>query len=140
MSPSSGPASPAWPAPGYFFLATDTPPLLRWLAGRAVAAGAQLRFSTPVRSARLGVNTRFLRGAEAEFTGVRGVHPDRLHCFLDSRLAPGYIAWVVPGVHGVQVGLACDPTHGPDLDACVRRLHRVFDFSSARRESPESRP
>lgn len=140
-------------SPGYFFLATDTPALLRWLGVRAAAAGAQLRFSTPVRSANLGarwivgadgprsqvaraaglgVNARFLMGAEAEFMGVGGVDPDRLHCFLDSRLAPGYIAWAVPGVHGVQVGLACTVPFRPDLDACVRRLGRVFDFSAAR--------
>src|SRR2546427_11315698 len=29
-------------APGYFFLATDTPRLMRWLAGRAEQAGARL--------------------------------------------------------------------------------------------------
>lgn len=30
-------------APGYFFLATDTPGLMRWLAARAAAAGVTLR-------------------------------------------------------------------------------------------------
>ncbi|HMI37879.1 MAG TPA: FAD-dependent oxidoreductase, partial [Steroidobacteraceae bacterium] len=28
-------------APGYYFLTTDTPGLMRWLAGRAVQAGAE---------------------------------------------------------------------------------------------------
>jgi flavin-dependent dehydrogenase len=140
-------------SPGYFFLATDTPALMRWLAGRAADVGAQFRFSTPVgsvdfdarwvvgadgprsqvaRAAGLGLNTRFLVGVEAEFSGVGGVDPDRLHCFLDSRLAPGYLAWAVPGVHGLQVGLACGPPNQPDLDRCVARLARVFDFRRAR--------
>jgi digeranylgeranylglycerophospholipid reductase len=30
-------------SPGYYFLATDTPQLLRWLTRRATAAGAQVR-------------------------------------------------------------------------------------------------
>lgn len=140
-------------SPGYFFLATDTPALMRWLAHRAEGAGAELRFSTKVRSlnlgarwvvgadgprsrvarwARLGVNTRFLVGVEAEFTGVGGIDADRLHCFLDSRIAPGYLAWAVPGVHGIQVGLACRRPHLPDLDRCLRQLSRIFDFSTAR--------
>ena len=32
-------------APGYYFLATDTPALMRWLAGRAVEAGRMLELA-----------------------------------------------------------------------------------------------
>ena len=40
--------------------------------------------------------------------GSRAIDPERLHCFLDRRLARGYIGWVVPGYRGLmQVGLAC---------------------------------
>jgi len=98
----------------------------RWIVG---ADGPR---SSVARAAGLGSNTRFLVGVEAEFEGVRGIHPDRLHCFLDSHLAPGYLAWAVPGVHGIQVGLACSPPAIPNLDRCVARLGRVFDFRSAR--------
>ena len=131
-------------SPGYYFLATDTAGLLRWLAASAREAGARLRFSSPVRSiarrrsrftlagvaarfvagadgrrsrvagaAGLGRNASFLTGVEAEVEGARGIDPRCLHCFLDSRLAPGYLAWVVPGVGGAQVGLACRPPHRP---------------------------
>ena len=30
---------------------------------------------------------------------------NRLHCFLDAELAPGYIGWVIPGIDITQVGL-----------------------------------
>src|SRR5262249_33258281 len=81
----------------------------------------------------LGINREFLAGVEAELDGVQGVDPDRLHCFLDSELAPGYIGWVVPGVGATtQVGLACRRPHRPDLAAFVRKIGALFDFSSAR--------
>lgn len=151
--------------PGYYFLATDTPGVLQWMAKRAgdsgaivqCAAGARTierdtgavvingdlraRFvvgadgvkSLTARRLGLSVNRRFLAGVEAEFEGVAGVDGDQLHVFLDSAIAPGYIAWVVPGVHATQVGLAVTRPHRPDLDACIAKLATVFDFSRARR-------
>lgn len=125
-------------APGYYFLATDTPQLIRWLAQQAVDAGAEITCGQAFRDANrlqsgfdlgeqsttrflvgadgpnsqvakrlgLGLNTDFLFGMEYEYADVEIEHPDRLHCFLDRRLAPGYIAWVVAGVEMLQVGLA----------------------------------
>lgn len=154
-------------AAGYYFLATDTPALMRWLAREAARAGAHLRFGRPWRGARetgdglalvdggervrdlvgadgphsavaaefgLGRNTEFLLGVEAEYEGIAGIDPDRLHCFLDARLARGYIGWVVPGVRGVaQVGLACRRPARPDLPAFEAKLAAQFDWSRARR-------
>ncbi len=125
-------------APGYYFLATDTPNVMRWLATAAERAGATLELGTAftgmqrqrsgfeldglgtarfvigadgprskvARSAGLGANERFLAGVEYEFAGASIAAADKLHCFIDRQLAPGYIAWVVAGVGGVQVGLA----------------------------------
>jgi flavin-dependent dehydrogenase len=125
-------------APGYYFLATDTPGVMRWLAGRAEQAGAAIAYralfreagrtrsgfnlrelgtarylvgadgpnSTVARAAGLGRNTQFLFGLEHEYPGITIADPDLLHCFVDRRLAPGYIAWVVAGPSAVQVGLA----------------------------------
>ena len=125
-------------APGYYFLATDTPRLMRWLADRAVEAGAAIdcgtaftraerlpsgfrlpglgdtRFlvgadgpnSTVARALGLGRNTEFLFGLEHEYKGAAIPAPDRLHCFIDAKLAPGYIGWMLSGVGAVQVGLA----------------------------------
>jgi flavin-dependent dehydrogenase len=154
-------------ASGYYFLATDTPALMRWFAREARRAGAHLRFARPYRGARrvaggfellgdgervryligadgpnsrvaaefgLGRNTQFLLGVEAEYEGIAGIDPERLHCFLDRRLARGYIGWVVPGYRGLlQVGLACRQPDRPQLGAFERKLARLFDFSGARR-------
>lgn len=149
-------------SPGYFFLATDTPAMMRWLAGVAEDAGAKIRCGTSYQgcergsqgvrlaeqdlaatflvgadgprsrvAADLGLakNQQFLVGAEVELTGVRGLDADRLHVFLDTRLAKGYIAWAVPGVGVTQVGLA---TRGPiagRIDALLEQLGKVCDLS-----------
>ena len=95
--------------------------------------GADGARSRVAREFGLGLSERFLVGAEFEYDGVRGVDPDRLHCFLDSNIAPGYIAWVIAGVRGItQVGLACRGNHTPDVEAFRARLATLFDFSEAR--------
>ncbi|MEX2186138.1 MAG: NAD(P)/FAD-dependent oxidoreductase [Pirellulales bacterium] len=172
-------------SPGYFFLATDTPGVMRHLADMATAAGARLQFGTSFSGCQatrdgfriatksrgdpeldcrylvgadgarsrvatdlqLGGNRRFLVGAEVELVGVRGIDEDRLHVFLDSRLAKGYIAWAVPGVGVTQVGLATSQAAGGRangsanvasgpiagrLDALLTRLAGMFDLSAAK--------
>ena len=136
-------------SPGYSFLATDTPALLRWFARQAEESGAEIRTgvewdgardgaflvgadgprSRVARTVGLGINREFLTGVEAEFEGVRGVDESVLHCFLDPALAPGYLGWVVPGVGITQVGLAC---RRPRLEPFLRKVSRVFDFGAAR--------
>ncbi len=157
-------------APGYYFLATDTPGLMRWLAAQAQAAGAELRLGTLFTDARrdahgfdlgeaghcrylvgadgpqsrvakalgLGRNRQFLFGIEHEYAGADIASPERLHCFIDRRLAPGYIGWVVAGVGMVQVGLAGRVGHGfggagplppqQAMAAFLDKIAPVFDF------------
>ncbi len=146
-------------APGYYFLASDTAGVLRWLAAEAQRAGAEIfydlrfdgaepcaggwrlaappietRFLIGADGARsrvaealgLGRNRRFLTGVEAEFPEAPAVDPEVLHCFLDSRLAPGYLAWIVPGVGITQVGLAVRAGRRPELGAFLDRLGPRF--------------
>ncbi|HWX56767.1 MAG TPA: NAD(P)/FAD-dependent oxidoreductase [Verrucomicrobiae bacterium] len=156
-------------APGYYFLATDTPELMRWLAARAEDAGARIvyrssfaqatrtrsgfdlgdggttRFlvgadgpnSRVARTLGLGQNSKFLFGIEYEYAGTEIADPDKLHCFVDSRLAPGYIAWVVAGVGVVQVGLARrvgrnQPAADAAMGAFLEKIVRFFDFRNMR--------
>ncbi len=80
----------------------------------------------------LGRNTRFLRGLELEVVGLRGLDEDCLHVFLDPQLAPGYIAWAVPGIGVTQIGLASRDEHRASLDPLLAKLERLFDFAEAR--------
>lgn len=157
--------------PGYFFLATDTPGVLRWWAEEAQRAGAGIRCGCGFRAAevdgdrhltvhttskhdasirtgylvgadgvssavaqamRLGRNRRWLPAVEAEFEGVEDIDLDRLHVFIDSRIAPGYLAWVVPGAGVTQVGLAANRPHPININGFVERARRVFNFDRAK--------
>lgn len=125
-------------APGYYFLATDTPELMRLLARRCEAAGVRIQYGAPFTSASahangyalpdgtdacylvgtdgpkshvaktlsLGENRQFIFGIEHEYEGADFDASERLHCFIDKRLAPGYIGWIIAGVGVTQVGLA----------------------------------
>jgi len=150
--------------PGYYFLATDTPALMRWFAMHAASHGARLQFGRTFEGARregdrividsariatrylvgadgprskvaqtfgLGRNRRFLTGVEFEFDGVRNVSAEHLHVMIDHELAPGYIAWAVPGVNVLQVGLASNHRAVPRVERVVERLGRWFDFREA---------
>jgi flavin-dependent dehydrogenase len=152
-------------APGYFFQATDTAGLLRWMADEAQRAGARLmfgaKFSTAIQDGEtiripehglssdyligadgarsrvaeifgLGRNRQFLAGLEIECEELRGLDRRYLHCFADSRIAPGYIGWVVPG-HGVtQIGTAARRGCKPDLALLIERTKKLFGISKLR--------
>ncbi|MBA2547743.1 MAG: NAD(P)/FAD-dependent oxidoreductase [Burkholderiaceae bacterium] len=157
--------SVALDSPGYFFLATDTPNLMRWLLAQAIAAGVDVRLATLFTGAQregagfavnhvghvrfivgadgptskvarafgLGINREFLFGIEAELTGVSLPEPGRLHCFLDRRLARGYIGWAFGGVGVTQIGLAARQRRAGDtvdLDAFLKKLAQIFDLTS----------
>src|SRR5690606_11499140 len=139
--------------PGYYFLAIDTPGVMRWLAGELERAGVELRLMQSFTDARRtvggwqvaglgscrwlvgadGAKSRvamraglarvreFLYGVEHEFDGATLAEPDRLHCFIDRDLAPGYIGWAAQNPRGVQFGLAFRHRHDragvPDIAA-----------------------
>ena len=153
-------------APGYFFLATDTAGLMRWLAREAARAGATVLFGARFKNAsllpdrvhlhdidisaryilgadgarsrvaevfNLGRNKEFLVGMETEYEETPSVDPDFLHCFIDSKLAPGYLGWVVPGVGMTQVGLAVSDNffgakRKPDYAAFQKHIDHRFAF------------
>jgi len=162
-------------APGYYFLATDTPNIMRWLAAATEHAGATLKLGTTftgmqrqrsgfaldglgaarfvigadgprskvARSVGLGTNKRFLAGVEYEFADATIADADKLHCFIDRQMAPGYIAWVLAGVGVVQAGLArragnAEPTGWrPDdaMAAFLAKIAPVIDLTGVRPSS-----
>lgn len=152
-------------APGYYFLATDTPNLMRWLAAQAEKAGARIAYKSSFQNAQrtqsgfdlgvfgttrflvgadgpgsrvakvlgLGQSRKFLFGVEHEYAGVEIAEADKLHCFIDRRIAPGYIGWVVAGVGAVQVGLARRVRDGQSdanaaMAAFLEKIAPLFDL------------
>ncbi|MGE0753857.1 MAG: NAD(P)/FAD-dependent oxidoreductase [Alphaproteobacteria bacterium] len=80
---------------------------------------------------KLGQNTQFLLGAEAEYTGLPLGDEGAFYCFLNQQLAYGYLGWVIPGVGVTQVGLAQRMPARPDIDAFVKHMGSSFDFTGA---------
>jgi digeranylgeranylglycerophospholipid reductase len=93
--------------------------------------GADGAKSAVARHFGLGLNKRFLTGVEIEYDALEKADPRFLHCFLDSKLAPGYIAWVAPGPSVFHAGLAAGPGRRPRLRAFLKRTEPIFGFSGA---------
>jgi flavin-dependent dehydrogenase len=94
--------------------------------------GADGARSAVAEAFNLGRNRRFLTGVEVEYDGLAQVDPRFLHCFIDSRLAPGYLAWVAPGPAVTQVGLATNGTVKPDLDRFRAKTSALFGYETGR--------
>jgi digeranylgeranylglycerophospholipid reductase len=156
-------------APDYYFLATDTPAMMRWLADEAERSGATIAYNTTFTSAKrlqsgfevdgfgatrfligadgpssrvasalhLGFSKKFLAGVEYEFAGGTLAVPDKLHCFIDRRVARGYIGWVLAGVNCVQAGVARRLDGSKSLkpaeamDAFLAKIASVIDLRGA---------
>lgn len=108
----------------------DLPDGALWLESQGFSCrylvGADGARSAVARDRGLDTNRHLLAGIELECLGLEGVADDRLHVFLDTHLAPGYIGWVVPGTSCYQVGLACRSPHRPDLRRLVDTVSRLF--------------
>lgn len=86
--------------------------------------------STVAEHFGLGRNREFLIGMEMEFAGHDHLDERFLHVFVDSTLAPGYIAWAVPGVGITQVGLACRHPAHLAVEKLIEKLRPICDFST----------
>src|SRR5208282_4509780 len=75
-------------APGYYFLATDTPALMAWLAAEARRAGARLSYDRPFRGASPAGDRLLLAGADTRcryLIGADGANSQVARAFRLSR-------------------------------------------------------
>ena len=84
----------------------------------------------------LDENREWIVGVEDVFRGVATASEPCFHCFLDPRLAPGYLAWVVCDGEETHVGVGgypqdFDPSRA--LEEFRAEVARRFDFTRARR-------
>lgn len=70
-----------------------------------VLVGADGANSRVAKDLGLDENTEFIVGYEEVFRSVPFDGEPRLHCFLDARLSPGYLAWVTNDGEEVHVGV-----------------------------------
>jgi len=101
----------------------------RYLIG---ADGAKSRVG---KDLGLELNREWIVGVEEVLTGVPLEGPPRFHCFLDPRLAPGYLAWLVHDGEEVHLGVGGYPARfDPQKALRVFRasVGGIVDLSQAR--------
>jgi flavin-dependent dehydrogenase len=110
--------------------------VVRRVAARYVIGSDGAR-SRVARDLGLDENREWIVGVEDVFRGVPPAGEPCFHCFLDPRLAPGYLAWVVCDGEETHVGVGgyaerFDPARAlEEFRAEVART--TFDFTRARR-------
>ncbi len=91
-----------------------------------VLVGADGVDSAVARSLGLDLNKEWIVGVENVYRKNGGDREPRLHCFLDTRLAPGYLAWVAEDGEELHVGVG-----GYSADFKPREALREFTRSAA---------
>lgn len=76
-----------------------------WSAKARVLIGADGANSKIGRDLGLDENREWIVGFEEVYKNVPLENEPRLHCFLDAKLAPGYLAWVTNDGEDVHVGV-----------------------------------
>jgi flavin-dependent dehydrogenase len=106
----------------------------RWVSTRYLV-GADGANSRIARNLKLDFNREWIVGVEDVLSNVPPEGPPRLHCFLDPRIAPGYLAWIAHDGEETHIGVGgyarmFDPLRA--LDQFRSSLTGIIDLSEAR--------
>lgn len=106
----------------------------RWVSARFLV-GADGANSRVARDLKLDVNREWLVGVEDVLENVPIDGPPRLHCFLDPKLAPGYLAWAANDGEETHIGVAGYASRFDPIKALGEfraSLHNILDMDQAR--------
>ncbi len=106
----------------------------RWISARYLV-GADGANSRVARDLKLDLNQEWLVGVEDVFADIPLHGPPRLHCFLDPKLAPGYLAWAANDGDETHIGVAGYASRFDPLKALEEfrsSLDEIFDMGSAK--------
>jgi flavin-dependent dehydrogenase len=97
----------------------------------AVLIGADGANSHVAKSLGLDENKEWIVGCEEVYHGDSAGREPRLHCFLDAKLAPGYLAWVADDGEELHVGVGgyaekFDPRAA--LAEFKAKIRDIYDF------------
>jgi flavin-dependent dehydrogenase len=106
----------------------------RWVSTRYLV-GADGANSRVARDLKLDLNREWIVGVEDVLTGIPLDGPPRLHCFLDPKIAPGYLAWVAHDGEETHIGVGgyaamFDPLRA--LDQFRSSLKGIVDLGEAK--------
>ena len=101
-----------------------------------VLIGADGAISRVARDLKLDENKKWIVGYEEVFRGVPNGKEPRLHCFLDAKLAPGYLAWISDDTEEIHIGVggyASDFNPREALKLFKKKAEKLFDLKDAKR-------
>lgn len=97
-----------------------------------VLIGADGANSRVAKDLKLDENKEWIVGYEEVFHSKDENGEPRLHCFLDAKNAPGYLAWITDDGEEIHVGIggyAADFNPREALKSFKEKTKNVFDFS-----------
>ncbi len=99
-----------------------------------VLIGADGANSRVARDLKLDENKEWIVGYEEVFKAEQLNNEPRLHCFLDAKLAPGYLAWIADDGEEIHIGTggyAADFNPREALKSFKEKTKKLFDLSKA---------
>ena len=99
-----------------------------------VLIGADGANSRVARDLKLDENEEWIVGYEEVFHSTNQHGEPRLHCFLDARIAPGYLAWIADDGEEIHIGVggyAADFKPREALKSFKEKTAKLFDLSGA---------
>jgi len=100
-----------------------------------VLIGADGANSRVARDLRLDENKEWIVGYEEVFHSKDKTAEPRLHCFLDAKNAPGYLAWIADDGEEIHIGVggyAADFNPREALRSFKEKTEKLFDLKDAR--------
>ena len=101
-----------------------------------VLIGADGANSRVAKDLKLDENKEWIVGYEEVFKGVPNSKKPRLHCFLDAKLAPGYLAWIADDTEEIHIGVggyAANFNPREALELFKKKTEKIFDLKNALR-------
>jgi len=110
----------------------DTGRSVSSITTRYLIAGDGAR-SRVARDLKLDLNHEWIVGAEVVFAGAVIQGPPRLLCFLDPKLAPGYIAWIAHDGEETHLGVGGYPQAFSPASALAKFQASIADIVDLRK-------
>ncbi len=99
-----------------------------------VLIGADGANSRVAKDLQLDENLEWIVGYEEVFHSNSLTNEPRLHCFLDAKLAPGYLAWIADDGEEIHIGVggyAADFNPREALKSFKEKTKDIFDLENA---------
>ena len=109
--------------------------------GKAFEVGAKVLIGADGAAARvakdlgLDENEEWIVGYEEVYHAGNRAGEPRLHCFLDARLAPGYLAWIADDGEEIHIGVggyAANFNPREALKSFKEKTRKIFDLTGAK--------